>query len=173
MADRFQLDLKTIEISGQIFDLSLSMTSVAFIYNVPLRNITQSGLSSLILSKQLWLLPCGVSRLDVHVPLGECDIWREQQGDFFEFVGHTICQSSVSRLPISRVAALDTGHLSLSAMVAAGSQNRNSRRSISSRRGQYAKSLFQHRTARYVVSTFITSAYQHCSLQRPRMHLTI
>ncbi|KAI1162612.1 hypothetical protein F5B18DRAFT_652405 [Nemania serpens] len=95
MADRFQLDLKTIEISGQIFDLSLSMTSVAFIYNVPLRNITQSGLSSLILSKQLWLLPCGVSRLDVHVPLGECDIWREQQGDFFEFVGHTICQSSL------------------------------------------------------------------------------
>ncbi|KAI1111201.1 hypothetical protein F5Y14DRAFT_317711 [Nemania sp. NC0429] len=95
MADRFQLDLKTIEISGQDFDLSLSMTSVAFIYDVPLRDITPDELSSLIQSKQLWLLPCGVCRLDLHVQLGECDIWPEERDDFFEFVGHTICQSSL------------------------------------------------------------------------------
>lgn len=103
MADRFQLGLKTIEISGQTFDLALSMTSVAFIYDVPLRNITQNKLSSLILSKQLWLLPCGVCRLDVHVQLGKCGIGQEERGDFFEFVGHTICQSSVSQLSNSRM----------------------------------------------------------------------
>ncbi|KAI1132533.1 hypothetical protein F5Y10DRAFT_292939 [Nemania abortiva] len=94
MADRFQLDLKTFELSGRTFGLSLSMTSAAFIDDVPLRNVTKDDLSSLIQSKQLWLLPRGLCRLDVHVQLDECDIiWREEQDYFFEFIADAICQS--------------------------------------------------------------------------------
>ncbi|KAI0112216.1 hypothetical protein GGR51DRAFT_568998 [Nemania sp. FL0031] len=93
MANRFQIDLKTFEISSQALNLSLSMTSVAFIYDVPL-NITQDELSCLILSKQLWLLPRGLCRLEVRVQLDECDsTWREEQDCFFDFIADAICDS--------------------------------------------------------------------------------
>ncbi len=98
MANRFRFDLKTFEVSSKTFDLSLSMTSRAFIYDVGLGNITQDDLSSLILSKQLWLLPRGLCRLDVHVRLGECDIRGDERDDFLDFIADTICQSSVSRV---------------------------------------------------------------------------
>lgn len=102
MADRFRLDLKTFEISTDSFNVSLSMTSVAFIYNVPLRDITQEDLSSLIRSKQLWLLPRGLCRLDIRVQLDECDIiWREEQDGFFEFIADVICQSAVSQVSVN------------------------------------------------------------------------
>ncbi|KAI3340311.1 hypothetical protein F4824DRAFT_517685 [Ustulina deusta] len=102
MANRFRFDLKTFEVSSKTFDLSLSMTSRAFIYDVGLGNITQDDLSSLILSKQLWLLPRGLCRLDVHVRLGECDIRGDERDDFLDFIADTICQSSVwSQLSLS------------------------------------------------------------------------
>ncbi|KAI1753684.1 hypothetical protein F4782DRAFT_65335 [Xylaria castorea] len=93
MAKRFQLDLKTFDISSQASKLSLSMTSVAFIYDVPLQNVTQENLSSLIQSKQLWLLPRGLCRLDVRMQLGECDAWEDERASFFEFIADTIYQS--------------------------------------------------------------------------------
>ncbi|RYC60125.1 hypothetical protein CHU98_g6081 [Xylaria longipes] len=93
MANRFQLDLKTFEISSLTPNILLSMTSVAFIYDVPLQNITQDNLSSLIQSKQLWLLPRGLCRLDVRMQLGECDIREDERAGFFEFIADTICQS--------------------------------------------------------------------------------
>ncbi|TRX97440.1 hypothetical protein FHL15_001718 [Xylaria flabelliformis] len=93
MARHLQLDLKTFDISSQNSALSLSMTSVAFIYDVPLQNVTQENLSSLIRSKQLWLLPRGLCRLDVRIQLGECDIGVGERADFFELVANTICQS--------------------------------------------------------------------------------
>ncbi|KAI0541615.1 hypothetical protein GGR58DRAFT_528710 [Xylaria digitata] len=102
MANRFQLDLKAFNVSSKTFNLSLSMTSSAFIYDVPLNNITQDDLRSLIQSKQLWLLPRGVCRLDVHVYLGECDILREERNGFLEFIADTVCQSSAwSQLGLS------------------------------------------------------------------------
>ncbi|KAI1151134.1 hypothetical protein F4825DRAFT_477425 [Nemania diffusa] len=108
MADRFRLDLKTFEISTDSFNVSLSMTSVAFIYNVPLRDITQEDLSSLIRSKQLWLLPRGLCRLDIRVQLDECDIiWREEQDGFFEFIADVICQSALWLQLGLRVEILD------------------------------------------------------------------
>ncbi|KAI0552837.1 hypothetical protein F4679DRAFT_52454 [Xylaria curta] len=93
MARHLQLDLKTFDISSQTSELSLSMASVAFIYDVPLQSVTQENLSSLIRSKQLWLLPRGLCRLDVRIQLGECDIGGEERADFFEFIADTICQS--------------------------------------------------------------------------------
>ncbi|KAI0449634.1 hypothetical protein F5B21DRAFT_519961 [Xylaria acuta] len=95
MAKRFQLDLKTFDISSQTSELSLSMTSVAFIYDVPLQNITQENIGSLIQSKQLWLLPRGLCRLDVHIRLGECDIRGDGRAAFFEFIADAICQYSL------------------------------------------------------------------------------
>ncbi|KAF2966153.1 hypothetical protein GQX73_g7437 [Xylaria multiplex] len=96
------LDLKAFNVSSKTFNLSLSMTSSAFIYDVPLSNITQDDLRSLIQSKQLWLLPRGVCRLDVHVYLGECDISRQERDGFLKFIADTVCQSSVwSQLGLS------------------------------------------------------------------------
>ncbi|KAI0194771.1 hypothetical protein EV127DRAFT_509038 [Xylaria flabelliformis] len=93
MARHLQLDLKTFDISSQNSELSLSMTSVAFIYDVPHQNVTQENISSLIRSKQLWLLPRGLCRLDVRIQLGECDIGVEERANFFELIANTICQS--------------------------------------------------------------------------------
>ncbi|KAI1172331.1 hypothetical protein F4777DRAFT_516885 [Nemania sp. FL0916] len=102
MADCLQINLKTFEVSSRAFDLSLSMTSVAFLYDVPILNVTQDDLLSLIQSKQLWLLPCGTCRLDVHVQLDEFDSWQKEQDGFFEFIADTIYQSSVwSQLGLS------------------------------------------------------------------------
>ncbi|KAI0436360.1 hypothetical protein F4803DRAFT_572566 [Xylaria telfairii] len=102
MADHLEYNLKTFHISSQTFNLSLSMTSVAFIYDVPFQNITQEELSSLIQSKQLWLLPRGLCRLDVHMQLGECDIGRDKRVSFLEFIADAICQSFLwSRLGLS------------------------------------------------------------------------
>ncbi|GAP83749.2 hypothetical protein SAMD00023353_0501460 [Rosellinia necatrix] len=96
MADRFQLDLKTFQLSSSIFNLSISMTSVAFIYDTTLpTSMARNDLSFLIHSKQVWLLPRGLCRLDMHVQLGEGDIWQEAQDGFFEFIAETICQSSL------------------------------------------------------------------------------
>ncbi|KAI1433187.1 hypothetical protein GGR50DRAFT_516331 [Xylaria sp. CBS 124048] len=95
MADRFRIGLKTFEISSKTFDLSLSMTSTAFIYHIPLCDTTPDHLTSLIQSKQLWLLPRGPCRLDVHVQLPECDARTEETVDFLEFIADTICQSSL------------------------------------------------------------------------------
>lgn len=92
MADRSQVDLRTFEISSQDFDLSLFMTSVAFIYDVSLGNVTAKDLSSLIQSKQLWLLPRGHCRLDMHVQSDERDVWQD---GFLEFIADTVHQSSV------------------------------------------------------------------------------
>ncbi|GAW13233.1 hypothetical protein ANO14919_026130 [Xylariales sp. No.14919] len=102
MDNRIKLDLKAFEISSKTFDLSLSVTSSAFIYDVPLRNTTQDHLKSLIQSKQLWLLPRGFCRLDVQVDLGECNVSREERDGFLEFIADTLCQSSIwSQLGLS------------------------------------------------------------------------
>ncbi|KAI0804919.1 hypothetical protein GGR55DRAFT_307288 [Xylaria sp. FL0064] len=107
MAHGFQLDLKTFEVSSKTFSLSLSMSSIAFIYDPQLSGLTQDNLNSLIQSKRLWLLPRGVCRLDVRLCLGECDNLRQTRDDFLEFVADTISQSSVwSQLGLS-VQALD------------------------------------------------------------------
>jgi hypothetical protein len=98
MANRFQLDLKTFELSTHTSNLSLSITSVAFLYDVPLLDVTQDVLRSLIRSKRLWLLPCGHCRLDVHVQLDDCDI-LQQEHSFFEFIADAIRQCSVNSPP--------------------------------------------------------------------------
>ncbi|KAI3319197.1 hypothetical protein HD806DRAFT_548761 [Xylariaceae sp. AK1471] len=95
MADRFELGLKAFEISSKGFNLSLSVTSAAFIYDVPLHNATHDELSSLIQSKQLWLLPRGLCRLELRVKLRECDICGEESAGFLEFIADRICQSSL------------------------------------------------------------------------------
>ncbi|KAI0426607.1 hypothetical protein F5Y09DRAFT_351079 [Xylaria sp. FL1042] len=107
MANRFHLDLKTFEVSSRMFDLSLSMTSRAFIYDTQLSSLTQDNLSSLIQTKRLWLLPRGVCRMDVQLRLGECGNFRQERDDFIEFIADTVCQSSVwSQLGLS-VQTLD------------------------------------------------------------------
>ncbi|KAJ8133126.1 hypothetical protein O1611_g498 [Lasiodiplodia mahajangana] len=94
MSDYSQINLKRFELSSPTLNLSLSVTSVAFIYDVPLSITSQDDLSSLILSKKLWLLPPGLCRLEVCVKLDDCDsTWREEQEGFFDFIADAICDS--------------------------------------------------------------------------------
>ncbi|KAJ2985417.1 hypothetical protein NUW58_g5540 [Xylaria curta] len=104
MADRFLLDLKTLEISSWSFESSLSVASVAFVYDVPppLQHTTQDFLRSLIRSKQLWLLPRGLCRLDIHVKLSKRDIWQGERDGFLGLVADAVCQASLwSQLGLS------------------------------------------------------------------------
>ncbi|KAI1428726.1 hypothetical protein F5Y12DRAFT_628803 [Xylaria sp. FL1777] len=110
MAGRFQLDLKTFEVSSKTFNLSLSMTSRAFIYDTRLGNMPQDDISSLIRSKQLWLLPRGLCRLDVHVRMGECNISREERHGFLDSIADIVCQCPLwSQLGLD-VHILDVQH---------------------------------------------------------------
>ncbi|KAI0973090.1 hypothetical protein F4678DRAFT_38569 [Xylaria arbuscula] len=102
MADICQLDLRTFEVSSKTFDLSVSMTSRAFVYGPQLRDMAQDELVSLIRTKQLWLLPRGLCRLEIHVHLSEFGFCEEERNDFLEFIADTVCQSPVwSRLGLS------------------------------------------------------------------------
>ncbi|KAI8634209.1 hypothetical protein F5Y19DRAFT_203921 [Xylariaceae sp. FL1651] len=99
MTDRFELDLKTFEILSKSSNLVLLVTSKAYLYDVPFYDMTQEDLIGLIKSKQLWLPPQGLCRLDVHVQLHECDISGDESADILDFIAQTICQSSLwSRL---------------------------------------------------------------------------
>ncbi|KAI1825384.1 hypothetical protein F4861DRAFT_538068 [Xylaria intraflava] len=96
MSDRFsRIGLKSFVISSKTSNLSLSMTSNAFVYHAPLNSTTPDDLSSLIQSKQLWLLPRGLCRLDVYVQLPGCDAPVEEPIELLEFIAETICQSSL------------------------------------------------------------------------------
>jgi hypothetical protein len=96
MANRFELALETFEITSKTYKLLLSVASAAFIYDVPLRGATHDDLMSLIQSKQLWLLPRGLCRLELVVKMRECGICGEEAAGFLEFIADRVCQSSVS-----------------------------------------------------------------------------
>ncbi|KAI0203102.1 hypothetical protein F4808DRAFT_52090 [Astrocystis sublimbata] len=95
MAKRFKLDLKTIHASSRNSDITLSMSSVAFIYDISFRNHAQEDLLFLIQSKQLWLLPRGLCRLDVHIQMGDWDIVEDDRADLFDLIADTIPGSSL------------------------------------------------------------------------------
>ncbi|KAI1295781.1 hypothetical protein F5Y03DRAFT_300563 [Xylaria venustula] len=110
MADICQLDLRTFEVSSKTFDLSVSMTSRAFIYGPQLRDMAQDELISRIRTKQLWLLPRGLCRLDTLVHLSEFGFCEEERNDFLDLIADTVCQSPVwSQLGLS-VQILDVQH---------------------------------------------------------------
>lgn len=98
MANHVELDLKAFQVSSKIHDLSLSVISRAFIHSSQATNITRGNLSSPIQSKNLWLLPRGLCRLDISLRLSKYDVRGGDRDKFIDLVVDAVCQSSVSRV---------------------------------------------------------------------------
>ncbi|KAK5635205.1 hypothetical protein RRF57_010917 [Xylaria bambusicola] len=90
-----QLDSKAFQMLSKTYNLSLSVTSSIFIHSSLASNITQDKLLLLIQSKQLWLLPRGLCRLDVSLRLSEYEICSQEHDAFVDLIVDTVCQSPV------------------------------------------------------------------------------
>ncbi|KAI0392492.1 hypothetical protein F5Y17DRAFT_357726 [Xylariaceae sp. FL0594] len=111
MTSRARLDLKRVLISKETgdFKTSLSISSTAFLYNISLENASQSRILSSIASKELWLLPPGSSRCDLHIDLHQPDISPEEASHFIDNLANAICHFSLwSKLGLV-VKLLDNG----------------------------------------------------------------
>ncbi|KAI0518406.1 hypothetical protein F5B22DRAFT_60744 [Xylaria bambusicola] len=87
-----QLSSKAFVMSSKTYNLSMSVTSSVFVHSSLGSNIPQEKLICLIQSKQLWLLPRGLCRLDVALRLSEYEICSEEQDALVDLVVDTICQ---------------------------------------------------------------------------------
>ncbi|OTA57228.1 hypothetical protein K449DRAFT_139876 [Hypoxylon sp. EC38] len=96
MTDYTELELKTFDISGRDSNLSLSVTSLALVSDLPSSQKSPEELCRLIQSKQLWLVSPGVCRIQIIVRQNKLPIVPEgAEIGFLEHLADTICQCSV------------------------------------------------------------------------------
>ncbi|KAL7624028.1 hypothetical protein AAE478_005585 [Parahypoxylon ruwenzoriense] len=88
-----ELELKTFDLSNDHSDLSLSVTSIALVSNLPSSHYSSEELIRLIQLKQLWLVSSGVCRIQIIVDRNQFPAWMEDpEVGFLEYLASTICQ---------------------------------------------------------------------------------
>ncbi|KAI0124499.1 hypothetical protein F4776DRAFT_665057 [Hypoxylon sp. NC0597] len=93
MTDYTELELKTFDISGRDSNLSLSVTSLALVSDLPSPQQSSEELCRLIQSKQLWLVSPGVCRIQIIVRQNKLPDGIEV--GFLEHLANAICQCSL------------------------------------------------------------------------------
>ncbi|KAI1083750.1 hypothetical protein F5B20DRAFT_594407 [Whalleya microplaca] len=96
MADYVTLELKTFELSNRNSELSLSMTSLAYIKDLPFSQSSSPDLHHLIQSKQLWLLSPGFCQLQIAVDQSQFpERAPDTEFEFLNYLADAICQCSL------------------------------------------------------------------------------
>ncbi|KAI0833013.1 hypothetical protein F5Y06DRAFT_307442 [Hypoxylon sp. FL0890] len=96
MADYTELELKTFDLSSRDSDLSLSVTSLALISDLPSPQQSSEELCQLIQSKQLWLVSPGVCRIQIIVRQNQLSLSSDGiEVGFLEHLADVICQCSI------------------------------------------------------------------------------
>ncbi|KAI0013226.1 hypothetical protein F4779DRAFT_442223 [Xylariaceae sp. FL0662B] len=96
MADYVKLELKTFELSKRNSNLSLAMTSLAYIKDLPFSQTSSLDIHRLIQSKQLWLLSPGFCQLQIVVDQSQFPTTvLHTKFDFLDYLADAICQCSL------------------------------------------------------------------------------
>ncbi|KAI1447382.1 hypothetical protein F5Y02DRAFT_415935 [Annulohypoxylon stygium] len=96
MADHAELELKTFEISSIDSNVSLSVTSLALISNIPLTSYSSEDIFQLVQSKQLWLISPGLCRIQISVRQDQFSMASiENDVRFLEHLADAICQCAL------------------------------------------------------------------------------
>ncbi|KAI0900963.1 hypothetical protein F4806DRAFT_176174 [Annulohypoxylon nitens] len=96
MADHAELELKTFEISSIDSNVSLSVTSLALISNIPLTSYSPEDIFQLVQSKQLWLVSPGLCRIQISVRQDQFSMVSiENDVRFLEHLADAICQCAL------------------------------------------------------------------------------
>lgn len=96
MAHHTELELKTFELSSIYSDLTLSITSVALVSDVP-SEYPPDELCRLIQESQLWLVSSGLCRIQIIVDQSRLPMSSEEARiSFLEHLADTICECPVS-----------------------------------------------------------------------------
>ncbi|KAI1136699.1 hypothetical protein F5Y05DRAFT_420046 [Hypoxylon sp. FL0543] len=111
MAGYTELELKTFDLSSRDSDLSLSVTSLALLSDLPPSQQSSEELCDLIQSNELWLVSPGICRIQIIVHQNKLPILPDgAETGFLEHLADAICQCSVGQPSDSKFSCLHESH---------------------------------------------------------------
>ncbi|KAI5863478.1 hypothetical protein GGS23DRAFT_596654 [Durotheca rogersii] len=96
MSDYLELELKSFQLSSEQANMSLSVTALALISNIPPSQYSPEELRRLIDLKRLWLVSPGLCRIQIIIDQSLLCTWESNpEVGFLEYLADAICQCSL------------------------------------------------------------------------------